>query len=68
MLFQSGASLQLVLIIDALQKANLQDDDDSEDFEILFKRKVAAHVWRSLDATNFSANLLELLLVLWLEL
>jgi len=68
LLFQSGASLQLVLIIDALQKANLQDDDDSEDFEILVKRKVAAHVWSSLNAANFRADLLELFLFFWLDL
>ena len=68
MLFQSSASLQLVLVIDALQEANLQDHDDFEDFEVLVKRKVTAHVWSSIDATNFFANLLELFLIFWLEL
>ena len=68
MLFQSSASFQLVLVIDALQEANLQDHDDFEDFEVLVKSKVAANVCSSIDATNLLANLLELFLFFWLEL
>jgi len=57
-----------VLVIDALEETNLQDDNDAENLEVFVELEVSIHVRCCINSANFCTNFLELLNLIWLQL